>query len=151
MTGTTAAIAGLGITAQGKVYGRSAPQFAAEAVRLASAEAGLQSGDIDGLLVSGGLTNALGVDLQGTLGLTSATVRETGDRPGRPGGPRLSPAVRAPRSGTQRQLPRMISKNAPSASCRIRAVPDQPANPPVPVCGTIWPNQASGSDSSPPC
>ncbi len=84
MTGTTAAVAGLGITAQGKVYRRSAPQFAAEAVRLASADAGLQSGDIDGLLVSGGLTNALGVDLQGTLGLTSATARES-RRPGRGG------------------------------------------------------------------
>lgn len=70
MTGTTAAIAGLGITAQGKVYGRSAPQFAAEAVRLAAADAGLQPGDIDGLLVSGGLTTAMGIDLQVTLGLT---------------------------------------------------------------------------------
>lgn len=70
MTGTTAAIAGLGITAQGKVYGRSAPQFATEAVRLAAADAGLQPGDIDGLLVSGGLTTAMGIDLQVTLGLT---------------------------------------------------------------------------------
>lgn len=36
MTDITAAIAGLGITEQGKVYGRSARQFAAQAVRLAA-------------------------------------------------------------------------------------------------------------------
>jgi acetyl-CoA acetyltransferase len=70
VTGSSAAIAGLGITAQGKVYGRTAPQFAAEAIRLAVADAGLGLGDIDGLLVSGGLTNALGIHLQGALGLT---------------------------------------------------------------------------------
>jgi 3-oxoacyl-[acyl-carrier-protein] synthase III len=50
------AIAGLGITAQGKVYGKTAPQFAAEAVRLATEDAGLALADLDGLLVSGGLT-----------------------------------------------------------------------------------------------
>ncbi|HEY3687121.1 MAG TPA: thiolase family protein [Streptosporangiaceae bacterium] len=64
------AIAGLGITAQGKVYGRTAPQFAAEAVRLAADDAGLGLADIDGLLVSGGLNAAMGIDLQGVLGLT---------------------------------------------------------------------------------
>ena len=64
------AIAGLGITEQGKVYGRTAPQFAAEAVRLAAADAGLALGDLDGLIVSGGLSNTVGIDLQGSLGLT---------------------------------------------------------------------------------
>ena len=64
------AIAGLGITAQGKVYGKTAEQFAAEAVRLAAADAGLALGDIDGLLVSGGLGSSVGIDLQGALGLT---------------------------------------------------------------------------------
>src|SRR3984957_9188503 len=33
----------------------------------------------------------------------------------------------------------------------IRAAPDQPAKSPVPVLGTMWPNQVSGSDSRPPC
>ena len=67
---TRAAIAGLGITAQGKVYGRTAAQFAAEAVRLAAADAGLDLTDVDGLLMSGGITNAVGIDLQTALGLT---------------------------------------------------------------------------------
>ena len=44
-----------------------------------------------------------------------------------------------------------ISKYAPWSSCTIRAAPDQPAKPPVPVPGTMWPNQVPGSDSSPPC
>ena len=64
------AIAGLGITAQGKVYGRTAAQFAAEAVRLAAADAGLDLDDLDGLLVSGGANTSIGIDLQGLLGLT---------------------------------------------------------------------------------
>src|SRR5579859_2833266 len=33
----------------------------------------------------------------------------------------------------------------------IRAEPVQPAKSPVPVPGTICPNQLAGSDSSPPC
>src|ERR1700749_2842803 len=70
MPQSQAAIAGLGITAQGKVYGRTAAQFAAEAVRLAAADAGLALGDVDGLLVSGGLGSSVGIDLQGAIGLT---------------------------------------------------------------------------------
>jgi acetyl-CoA acetyltransferase len=69
MTHITPAIAGLGLTAQGKVYGKTAPQFAAEAVRLAAADAGLTLADIDGLLVSGGLGTQIRIDLQGALGL----------------------------------------------------------------------------------
>ena len=69
MTHITPAIAGIGITDQGKVYGRTARQFAAQAVRLAAADAGLDPGDIDGLIVSGGIKAGVGIDLQGALGL----------------------------------------------------------------------------------
>ncbi len=51
-----AAIAGLGITPQGKVYGRTPVGFAVEAVRLALDDAGLTRGDLDGLLVNPGLS-----------------------------------------------------------------------------------------------
>jgi len=62
-------ICGLGLTELGKVYGRTAAQFAGDAVRLAAADAGLALGDIDGLLVSSGLTNGVHLDLQLDLGL----------------------------------------------------------------------------------
>ena len=62
-------IAGLGMTEIGRVYGRTAAQFAAGAVRLAAADAGLALGDIDGLLVSAGSTGGVHLGLQRDLGL----------------------------------------------------------------------------------
>jgi acetyl-CoA acetyltransferase len=50
------AIAGLGITKQGKVYDYNQAGFAIEAVRLAIADAGLRRDDIDGLLLNPGLS-----------------------------------------------------------------------------------------------
>ncbi|RRO20342.1 thiolase family protein [Saccharopolyspora rhizosphaerae] len=64
-----AAIAGLGMTEMGKVYGRTAQQFAAEAVRRAVADAGLRLGEVDGLLVSAGLSGGVDLSLQDDLGL----------------------------------------------------------------------------------
>ncbi|TWF96070.1 thiolase family protein [Saccharopolyspora dendranthemae] len=64
-----AAIAGLGMTEMGKVYGRSAQQFAAEAVRRAVDDAGLRLNDVDGLLVSAGLNGGVDLSLQDDLGL----------------------------------------------------------------------------------
>ena len=64
-----AAIAGIGLTDVGKVYGRSATDLAAEAVRLAAADAGLALTDIDGLLVSPGTTGSPRLSLQKVLGL----------------------------------------------------------------------------------
>jgi len=65
----TAAIAGLGLTEVGKVYDPSASDFAAKAVRLAAADAGLTLSDLDGLLVSPGTQGRPTLSLQKQLGL----------------------------------------------------------------------------------
>jgi acetyl-CoA acetyltransferase len=67
-------IAGLGMTEIGRVYGRTAAQFAAEAVRLAAADAGLTLSDLDGLLVSPGSTGGVHLGLQRDLGLHDLTL-----------------------------------------------------------------------------
>jgi acetyl-CoA acetyltransferase len=76
-----AAIAGLGITPQGKVYGTNAIGFAADAVRLALDDAGLARTDLDGLLVNPGLTwNDQGLgsfQLQQALGLRDLRLTAT--------------------------------------------------------------------------
>ena len=69
MTRRAPAIVGLGITDVGRVYGRTSAQFAAEAVRLAAADAGLALADIDGLLLSSGLGDDVKLELQRDLGL----------------------------------------------------------------------------------
>jgi acetyl-CoA acetyltransferase len=63
-------IAGLGMTSLGKVYGPTSAQFAAEAIRLAAADAGLRLADVDGLLTSSGVSGGISIDLQRDLGLT---------------------------------------------------------------------------------
>jgi acetyl-CoA acetyltransferase len=63
-------IAGLGLTQLGKVYGRTPADFAAEAVRLAAADAGLDLASVDGLLTSSGVSGGISIDLQRDLGLT---------------------------------------------------------------------------------
>jgi acetyl-CoA acetyltransferase len=62
-------IAGLGLTEMGPVYGRSSASLAAEAVRLAAADAGLSLHEVDGLLTSSGTTGGVGLGLQRDLGL----------------------------------------------------------------------------------
>ncbi|MFH8562524.1 thiolase family protein [Streptomyces sp. NPDC017988] len=72
MTGETkrnAAIAGLGITDVGKVYGRTARDFAADAVRRACDDAGLLTSELDGLLVTPGLNDDLNASLAEDLGV----------------------------------------------------------------------------------
>jgi acetyl-CoA acetyltransferase len=67
MKGTS--IAGVGLTEVGAVYDRSATDLAADAVRLAAADAGLRVTDLDGLLVSPGSQGAPKLSLQKVLGL----------------------------------------------------------------------------------
>ncbi|MDO8672317.1 MAG: thiolase family protein [Dehalococcoidia bacterium] len=65
-----AAIAGLGITAQGRIFGRDSSDFAAEAIKLALEDAGLRKDELDGLLINSGVAyDGLSVPLQNTLGL----------------------------------------------------------------------------------
>jgi acetyl-CoA acetyltransferase len=69
-----AAIAGLGLTEMGKVYGRTATDLAAEAVALALADAGLGPRDVDGLLVHAGTALEMDPNLQLALGFEDLTV-----------------------------------------------------------------------------
>jgi len=61
-------IVGLGVTAMGKVYGRSATDFAAEAIHLALEDAGLKKEDVDGLLINANMSPEMSPLLQMTLG-----------------------------------------------------------------------------------
>ncbi len=65
----TGALVGLGMTELGKVFGRSSTALAAEAVRRAVDDAGLALSDLDGLLVSAGVKQDVGVGLAAVLGL----------------------------------------------------------------------------------
>ena len=69
-----AAIAGLGITEMGKVYGRTPTDFAAEAIALALDDAGLERDDIDGLLINANHSTEMAPSLQFSLGLTDLTL-----------------------------------------------------------------------------
>ena len=71
-TGT--AIAGLGLTQVGKVYGRSASQFAQDAIRLAVADAGLGLADVDGVLVSAGKSGGVDLTIAEDLGLSDLSL-----------------------------------------------------------------------------
>jgi acetyl-CoA acetyltransferase len=63
-----AAIAGLGFSEIGKVYGRRAGDFATEAATRAVADAGLELSDVDGIITSYGLTQDL-TNIPFSLGL----------------------------------------------------------------------------------
>jgi acetyl-CoA acetyltransferase len=69
-----AAIVGLGITPMGKVYGRSATDFAGEAIALALDDAGLEKADVDGLLINANLSPEMQPMLQMSLGFEDLTL-----------------------------------------------------------------------------
>jgi len=96
---TGAAIAGLGITELGKVYGRSSTGLAAEAVRLAAADAGLALPDLDGLLVSSGIRQDVGVSLAGMLALSELGLLAQVNAFGATAGVMVAQAVQAIASG----------------------------------------------------
>jgi acetyl-CoA acetyltransferase len=113
---SSAAIAGWGITDVGKVYGRSATDFAAEAVRRATADAGLRLSDLDGLLVSSGLRHDVGVRLQDTLGLRDLRLNTEMNAFGATAGAMVSFAAAAVTAGA-----------ATAVACVFADAPLQPA------------------------
>jgi acetyl-CoA acetyltransferase len=70
----TGAIVGLGITEMGKIYGRTATDFAAEAIALALDDAGLRKYEVDGLLINGNLSSEMNPNLQLALGFEDLTL-----------------------------------------------------------------------------
>ena len=100
MTREAPSIVGLGITDVGRVYGRTSAQFAAEAVRLAAADAGLALADIDGLLLSSGLGDDVKLELQRDLGLRDLALLSEMQGFGSTAGAMVSFAAMAVQSGT---------------------------------------------------
>lgn len=94
-----AAIAGLGITEVGKVFGRSATDFAADAVRRAATDAGLHLSDIDGLLINSGLKRDVSITLQNVLGLRDLRLLTEMNAYGASAGAMVSYAAAAVTSG----------------------------------------------------
>ena len=68
------AICGLGMTELGKVYGRTATDFAVDAVLRALADAGLEKRELDGLLLNAGISQGIDLSLAQTLGLGELAV-----------------------------------------------------------------------------
>lgn len=98
-----AAIVGLGITAQGKVFHTNHVGFAVEAVELALADAGLSRRDVDGLLLNPGLSwgeASMGsFQLQQALGLRNLTLSATMNLGGATAGAMIAHATEAIASG----------------------------------------------------
>src|SRR5258708_16774028 len=68
------AVAGLGVTPMGKIYGRSATDFALEAIELALQDAGLQKDEVDGLLINANMSREMNPQLQQALGLENLSL-----------------------------------------------------------------------------
>lgn len=100
-----ASIAGLGLTEVGKVFGKTSFEFAAEAVSLAAADAGLATSDIDGLLINPALTQpALDLTLARRLGLRDLRVLTQLTAFGASAGVMVAQAAQAVDSGAARAV-----------------------------------------------
>jgi acetyl-CoA acetyltransferase len=94
------AVAGLGLTELGKVYDRTASQFAVEAVHAAAADAGIGLDEIDGLLINPGITRGIGLPLQRDLALRDLRLLAELQSYGSSAGVMLAQAAMAIGSGT---------------------------------------------------
>ena len=123
--GATAAIAGLGITEMGKVYGRTATDFAAEAIALALDDAGLRGRDVDGLLINANHSAEMAPTLQLSLGLDGPHARQRDERLrlDAPGRCCSTPRTRSQtRAGERRRL-RLRRRAADARAARSRSRP----------------------------
>ncbi|MCU1654287.1 MAG: thiolase family protein [Pseudonocardia sp.] len=94
------AVAGLGLTELGRVYDRTATQFAVDAVHAAAADAGIGLDEIDGLLINPGITRGIGLPLQRDLALRDLRLLAELQAYGSSAGVMLAQAAMAIGSGT---------------------------------------------------
>jgi acetyl-CoA acetyltransferase len=129
------AIAGLGLTELGKVYDRSATSLAAEAVRLAVADAGLRLAELDGLLISSGLKQDVGLGLASVLGLGPLGVLTQVNAYGASAGVMVAQAAQAIAAGS-----------ASAVACVFADTPLKPER----GAGESWGAQRVRADGPPP-
>lgn len=112
-----ASIVGLGLTEVGKVYGRTPFEFAADALSLAAADAGLSLRDVDGLLINPALTPpALDLTLPRRLGLRDLRVLTQVSAFGATAGIMVAQAAQAVDSGAARAVACVFADAPRSAS-----------------------------------
>jgi acetyl-CoA acetyltransferase len=97
-------IVGLGVTPMGKIYGRRAVDFAAEAIALALDDAGLQKNDIDGLLINANIPNDMDPRSQMALGFENLTLINVMNGYGSTAGAMMQYACMAIREGLVRTV-----------------------------------------------
>jgi acetyl-CoA acetyltransferase/uncharacterized OB-fold protein len=98
------AIAGLGTTSLGRVFGTSPRRLAADAVRAAVADAGMMLTDLDGLLICPGITGGLDIGLAGQLGLRDLALLAVVNSFGASAAVAVQTAAMAVTSGTARAV-----------------------------------------------
>jgi acetyl-CoA acetyltransferase len=89
------ALVGLGVTPMGRIYGRRAVDFAAEAIALALEDAGLGKDDVDGLLINANLPNDMLPGAQMVLGLRNLSLMNVMNAYGSTGGSMMQYACMA--------------------------------------------------------
>ncbi len=99
-----AAITGLGMTELGRVHGRSATDFAVDAVRRAAADAGLAVNAIDGLLLNAGVSQGIDLSLAQAIGLRQLAVHTQMNGYGSSAGQMVGYAVMAVSAGIAKHV-----------------------------------------------
>ncbi len=133
------AIAGLGMTDLGRVYGVSQRRLAARAVRLATADAGLAMSDLDGLLICPGVTGGLDVNLAAHLGLRDLSLLAVVNSFGASATMAVQTAALAITSGT-----------AQAVACVFADVPLREGAPAGSAFGSHGTAGGSGASTEPP-
>ena len=113
------------MTELGRVYGRTSAEFAAAAVALAAADAGIELTAVDGLLTSSGVTGGISIDLQRDLGLTDLRLLSHMQAYGSTAGSMVAFAAMAVQSGM-----------ANVVACVFADSPLQPERPSSAIYGT---------------
>ncbi|MEO8953536.1 MAG: thiolase family protein [Ktedonobacteraceae bacterium] len=137
------AIVGLGVTAMGKIYGRSASDFAAEAIKLALDDAGLTKEEVDGLLINANLSHEMNPMLQMTLGLEDLAVLNVMNAYGSTAGTMIQYASMAIQEGLANTVV-LVYADAPLAPARSSGASYTGANQ-IPITGMASLRHAYGN------